>query len=181
MARKTAEERREQIVAIAFRHFAAGGYHGTSTEAIAREAGISQPYLFRLFGTKRGLFTACVERCYADVIAVFREAAAGVPAGEERLQAMGKAYVERLLRDRVALQFQMQAFAVAPEPELRDAVRQGYCDVVNTVIEVSEAPLDMTWTFFANGMLMNLIAVFDLHGIEGPEDWAASWAHGGPL
>jgi len=181
MARKTAEERREQIVAIAFGHFAAGGYHGTSTEAIAREAGISQPYLFRLFGTKRGLFVACLERCYADVIAVFAAAAEGVPAGEDRLHAMGRAYIERLLRDRVALQFQMQAFAVAPEPELRDAVRQGYCDVVKAVIELSGAPPQATWSFFADGMLLNLIAVFDLHGIEGPEDWAASWARGGPL
>ena len=53
MARKSAEERREEILAIALRHFADGGYHGTSTEAIAREAGISQPYLFRLFRTKK--------------------------------------------------------------------------------------------------------------------------------
>ena len=41
------------------RHFAIGGYNGTSTEAIAREAGISQPYLFRLFRTKKELFIAC--------------------------------------------------------------------------------------------------------------------------
>ena len=55
--RRSAEERREEIVAIGLRRFAEGGYHGTSTEAIAREAGISQPYLFRLFRTKRDLFT----------------------------------------------------------------------------------------------------------------------------
>jgi AcrR family transcriptional regulator len=51
--RKSAEERREEIVRIAIEHFALGGYNGTSTEAIARDAGISQPYLFRLFRTKR--------------------------------------------------------------------------------------------------------------------------------
>src|SRR5919197_6216499 len=97
--RKSAEERREEILAVAIRHFAEGGYHGTSTEAIAREAGISQPYLFRLFRTKRELFLACVDRCYAGVAQVFREAAAGLPP-EERLEAMGRAYVERLLPDR---------------------------------------------------------------------------------
>ena len=58
--RKSAEERREEILAVALRHFAIGGLHGTSTEAIAREAGISQPYLFRLFRTKKELFLACV-------------------------------------------------------------------------------------------------------------------------
>ena len=68
--RRSAEERREEIVEVALRHFAKGGYHGTSTEAIAREAGISQPYLFRLFRTKRDLFVACCGRCYDQVTAV---------------------------------------------------------------------------------------------------------------
>src|SRR6266536_4540481 len=119
--RRSAEDRREELVEIAFRHFAEGGYHGTSTEAIAREAGISQPYLFRLFRTKRELFLACVDRCYADVAQVFREAAADLPVAE-RLEAMGKAYMERLLPDRHALRFQMQAYAVAPDPQFQDYV-----------------------------------------------------------
>ena len=59
--RKSAEERREEILAVAHPPLRrSGGYHGTSTEAIAREAGISQPYLFRLFRTKQELFLACV-------------------------------------------------------------------------------------------------------------------------
>src|ERR687890_1848197 len=94
--RKSAEERREEIVAIAFRHFADGGYHGTSTEAIAREAGISQPYLFRLFRTKKELFLACVDHCYAQVRDAFHRAAEGA-GDEDRLEAMGHAYVEELL------------------------------------------------------------------------------------
>src|SRR3954452_10939230 len=107
--RRSAEDRREEIVEIAFRHFAEGGYHGTSTEAIAREAGISQPYLFRLFRTKRELFLACVERCYTGVAQVFAEAAEGA---EEPLTAMGHAYEDRLLPDRDAVLFQMQANTV---------------------------------------------------------------------
>src|SRR5215213_9930038 len=109
MARKSAEARREEIVGIALRHFAQGGYYGTSTEAIAREAEISQPYLFRLFRTKRDLFLACADRCYAHVTAVFREAAQAAPAGE-RLTAMGDAYEQQLLPDRHSLLFQMQAY-----------------------------------------------------------------------
>src|SRR6476659_3010319 len=114
--RKSAEERREEILEVAVRHFAIGGLHRTSTEAIAREAGISQPYLFRLFKTKRELFLACVERCYGGVWKVFQEAVEGVPA-EERLMAMGHAYEQRLLPDRHALRFQMQAYAVASDPQ----------------------------------------------------------------
>src|SRR6185436_4062134 len=114
--RKSAEERREDILEVAVRHFAIGGYNGTSTEDIAREAGISQPYLFRLFRTKRELFLACVERCHAQIARVFAEAAADAPA-EDRLQAMGHAYEDRLLPDRHALMLQMQSHATG-DPEI---------------------------------------------------------------
>jgi AcrR family transcriptional regulator len=60
--RRSADERREQILGIAIEHFAVGGYRATSTKVIARQAGISQPYLFRLFRTKQELFLACDER-----------------------------------------------------------------------------------------------------------------------
>src|SRR5919205_4207122 len=94
--RKSAGERRDQIVGVAIGHFALGGYHGTSTEAIAREAGISQPYLFRLFGTKRDLFLACDDRHHEYLMGVFGRAATGSEPGE-RLEAMGRAYMEELL------------------------------------------------------------------------------------
>ena len=94
--RKSAAERREEILAVALRHFSIGGYHGTSTDAIAREAGISQPYLFRLFRTKKELFLACTDRADERVRQVFLRAAADAPEGEV-LKAMGSAYIEELL------------------------------------------------------------------------------------
>jgi AcrR family transcriptional regulator len=174
-ARRPAAERREEVVEIAFRHFAEGGYHGTSTEAIAREAGISQPYLFRLFKTKRELFVACTERCYTGVWKVFQEAAEGLPV-EERLMAMGHAYEERLLPDRYALRFQMQAYAVASDPQFKEAVREGYGQLVRNVAELAGVPLSETWDFFAYGMLLNLVAAFDLREIVGQDEWATAWA-----
>jgi AcrR family transcriptional regulator len=174
MARRSAEDRREEIVGIALRHFAEGGYHGTSTEAIAREAEISQPYLFRLFRTKRELFVACVDRCYANVGTVFREAAEAAPEGE-RLHAMGQAYIDRLLVDRHSLLFQMQSYATA-EPGIREHVRDGYGELVRLVAGLAGVPLADTWDFFANGMLLNLVAAFDLAPIVPREDWAAAWA-----
>jgi AcrR family transcriptional regulator len=173
--RRSAEDRREEIVGIAFRHFADGGFHGTSTEAIAREAGISQPYLFRLFRTKRELFLACVARCYASVGRVFEEAVEGVPQ-EERLNAMGKAYEERLLPDRHALRFQMQAYAVASDPQFQGAVRSGYGELVRKVAGLAGIPLEQTWDFFAYGMLLNLVAALDLREIAGQDEWATAWA-----
>jgi AcrR family transcriptional regulator len=174
-ARRSAEDRREEIVEIAFRHFAEGGFHGTSTEAIARESGISQPYLFRLFRTKRELFLACIGRCYADVTQVFEDAAAGLPV-EQRLHAMGRAYVERLLPDRHALRFQMQSYAVASEPQFQDAVRSGYGGLVRRVAELAGVTVEETWDFFAQGMLLNVVAAMDLRQIADKDAWAAAWS-----
>ena len=161
MARKSAEERREEIVGIALRRFAEDGYHGTSTEDIARDAGISQPYLFRLFGTKRELFLACVDRCFANVTAVFTEAAATGPTPEERIGAMGEAYEQRLLPDRHALLFQMQAY-VTSEPEIRAHTRAGFRTLVRTVAELAGVEETDTWDFFAYGMLLNVLASLEL-------------------
>src|SRR5207249_2794876 len=66
MPRLTAEERREAVLEAASMEFAAHGYERTSTEKIARRVGISQPYIFRLFGTKRNLFEAAVRRCLVE-------------------------------------------------------------------------------------------------------------------
>jgi AcrR family transcriptional regulator len=160
VARKSAEERREEIVEIAFRHFAEGGYNGTSTEDIAREAGISQPYLFRLFRTKKELFLACSDRCYEQVAGVFSEAAASA-APEERMSAMGHAYEDKLLRDRHALRFQMQSHATG-DPEIHAQVREGFNELRQTVAKLAGVPEVETWQFFADGMLLNVVAMLDL-------------------
>jgi AcrR family transcriptional regulator len=167
MARKSAEERREEIVEIAFRHFAEGGYHGTSTEAIAREAGISQPYLFRLFHTKKELFLACSDQCFAQVADVFRAAAAGAPEGE-RMIAMGHAYEQELLPNRHALMFQMQAYSTA-EPEIRAHVREGYIRLTGIAAELAGVPRDDMWHFFAHGMMLNVVSMLELDWMPGAQ------------
>ena len=73
--RQTADERRATVLEAAIAEFAARGYHGTPTEAIAKRAEISHAYLFRLYGTKKELFLACVDRCFDRTIDVFRAAA----------------------------------------------------------------------------------------------------------
>jgi AcrR family transcriptional regulator len=172
--RKTAEERREEILAIAVEHFARGGYRGTSTEAIAAEAGISQPYLFRLFRTKQELFLACNQRACERVIAVFRRAAAAAPPGE-RLAAMGHAYVEELLPDRHSVLMMMQGFAASADDEIRVEVRRRYGEVVNEVTRLSEAAPEDVWDFFATGMLLNIVAALELEEIAPQERWAAAF------
>ncbi len=116
--RLTATERRDDLLDAALIEFAEHGYEGTSTEDIARRAGISQPYLFRLFGTKKDLYIASVGRCYRDTLELFQRAAEG-RRGEEALQAIGEAYMEQLKTNRVWLRAQMQGYAASEDPDIR--------------------------------------------------------------
>ena len=178
--RKSAEERREEILEVAVRHFAIGGLHGTSTEAIAREAGISQPYLFRLFRTKRELFIACVDRAHDKVRGVFRRAAEE-SGDEDRLTAMGHAYVDELLRDRHAILMQMQGYVATSDPEIQAHVRTCFERLVAEVTELSGQDEGAVWTFFAHGMLLNVTQSLDLAAIADKSEWAASWCEGPQL
>lgn len=173
--RKSADERREDILAVALERFAEGGYHGTSTEAIARDAGISQPYLFRLFRTKKALFLACGDRACEKVIAAFRGAAERAAPGHE-LEDMGHAYVNELLPDRHALLMLMQGYAAVADPEIQEHVRDGYVEVVEEVGRLSGASPDEVWSFFAHGMLLNIITALDLAKIADRNRWAKAWS-----
>ena len=172
--RKSADERREDILAVAIQHFAEGGYHGTSTEAIARDAGISQPYLFRLFRTKKELFLACDDRACEKVLEAFRRAAAEAEPGH-KLDAMGDAYVHELLPDRHALFMLMQGYVAASDPAIREHVRRKYGEVITVVSELSGAPADEVWRFFAFGMHLNIVTVMDLAAIADENPVAAAW------
>jgi AcrR family transcriptional regulator len=177
--RKTAEERRGEIVAIAIRQFALGGYNGTSTDAIAREAGLSQPYLFRLFKTKRELFLACYDAMHERLYETFSSAAAGV-APPDVIPALGHAYVD-LLADRHALLFQMQSYAACSDPVIQAHVRERYGNLVKLVTRVSGAAPEEVWQFFSHGMLLNVIASLDLPAIADSDPWAQAWCEPGEL
>ena len=110
--RKSKEARREEILDAAVGVFAEHGLHGASTEEIAKRAGISQPYVFRLFGTKKELYLAVVTRCFRQTLELMQRAAEG-KRGEEALRAIGQAYGEQLASDRVYLRAQMQAYAAS--------------------------------------------------------------------
>ena len=173
--RKSKEVRREEILDAALEVFADQGLHGASTEEIARRAGISQPYVFRLFGTKKELYLAVVARCFRETLQMFQRAAEG-KRGEEALHAIGQAYGELLETDRTYLRNQMQAYAACDDPDVRAVVQNGYGDLVSYVERVSGADQVTTSTFFAKGMLMNVIASMQLQ--HSTEPWAVRLLEG---
>jgi AcrR family transcriptional regulator len=161
-ARLTADERRDEIVAAAAIEFAGGGFAGTSAEAIARRAGVSQPYLFQLFGTKKDLFIAVVRDCFDRTGRRFKESgrearAAGLDTSGI-LEHMGHAYVEMLLADRNILRLQLHAYAACSDPDIRAVVRDEYLALWQTVARVSGGDPYGLHEWFAQGMLINVIA-----------------------
>jgi len=166
--RLTADERRAEIIEAAVKAFASGGLAGTSTEEIARLAGVSQPYLFRLFGTKRELFLAAVGRAFDRVEAEFEDAATR-PAPEAAalgmnpiLLSIGHRY-QAMLADRTLLRLQLHAYAACDDPEVRVVVRARFAHLVTRAADLSGEPPEGLRTFFAEGMLLNVAATMDLN------------------
>jgi AcrR family transcriptional regulator len=166
--RQSADQRREAVLEAAQLEFAERGLHGASADEIARRAGISQPYLFRLFGTKKELYVASVERCWAETLAVFERASEGL-SGQAALKAMGSAYHE-LLADRTMLRAQLQAYAACDDADVRRAVRRGFGEIMALAERVSGAPPAEITRWFAMGMLLNVVAAMDLQ--QAREPWA---------
>jgi AcrR family transcriptional regulator len=165
----TAEDRREDVLEAAMDVFGERGFLGTPTMEVAKAAGISQAYLFRLFPKKADLVMAVVERSNQRIYDLFTKAAAIARAeGREPLLAMGMAYHDELLKDRRLLLTQIHAHAAAAAmPEVAEAGRRGFARLVDLVERETGASPDEIQGFFAHGMLMNVMAslgVTDEHG-----------------
>jgi len=167
--RQTAEQRREQVLDAALTVFAEHGLSGASTDEIARKAGISQPYLFRLFHTKKELFIASTERCFRETLETFQRAGEG-KTGEEALEAIGRAYGELIRSNPNRLRGQMQTYAACDDPEICAVARKGYGELVDYVERVSGVDAQRLSDFFARGMLINVIVSMDL--LDADQPWA---------
>ena len=175
--RSTAEARRSTVVAKAVRVFARAGYHATPVTEVAEAAGISQAYVFRLFNGKLGLFVAALDHCYAQILSGLEGGADRVPGGspEQILEAMGDAYAD-LIGDRDLLMLQVHAQSAADVPEIREALRRGYADVVDLAKFRSRATDEQVQGFIAYGQLCHLIVTANLDSVDAP--WARTLTAG---
>ena len=179
LVRMTADERRESVLRAAVPEFAKGGLAGTSTEAVARRAGVSQPYLFRLFPGKKALFLATVRRAFDAVEQTFRDAvdemrdAAPAVSGRSVGDAMGEAY-RHMLVDRDLLLLQMQAYAACDDPEVRAVTREAFGHLWDVVggLAADGSIRRKVGDFFAAGMLRNVAAAMNL--LDATDDPAAA-------
>lgn len=174
--RLRADERREEIIAAAQSAFAVNGYAGTPADEIARRAGVSQPYLFRLFGTKKEIFLAAVrsgfERTRRHFEAVGTTAVSAGLEPDRVLEEMGHGYIRLLMADRDLLRLQLHAYAACADPEIQSVVRESYDDLWRTVARVSGAPAEAVRKWFADGMLINVIA--SISDVRSLDDYLAA-------
>jgi AcrR family transcriptional regulator len=173
--RVPASERREALIESAVHEFAQGGLHGTPVDRIARRVGVAQPYVFALFGSKRELFLAAVERGFNLIADVFTQAAQAydpVTSTEpDVLKAMGSAYIELLSQNRDYLMLQHQSYAACEDPVIRDRVRQLYAELMRHAQALSSAEPERLDDFFRYGMWLNVAAAMGVEDLSVASDW----------
>ncbi|MDH6281820.1 TetR/AcrR family transcriptional regulator [Prescottella agglutinans] len=161
--RMSAEARRELVLAAATRAFARGGLHGTSTDAVAKEAGVSQPYVVRMFGSKANLFREVFAHAVGRIMHAFEPALDRIaedPENEELWEQMGTAYAE-LLADRDLLLVMMHGFAAGSMPEIGAQARDWMSKIYTQIRTRTGCTPEHARTFIANGMLLNTLLAME--------------------
>jgi AcrR family transcriptional regulator len=166
MPRRNADERREHVIEAAIATFAAAGYHGASTTDIARRAGISQPYIYALFRNKHDLFLAAYHTVAERIRGRLVTAAEGEDDPEARMRAMGEAYLG-MIGNSAEVLCQLQAYAAAGDPALRDPVRDEFLRLFESVREAAGVSREEAAFFFAGGIFL---AIASALGVP-PEFW----------
>ena len=171
-----ASERRDALIEAAVHEFARGGLHGTPVDRIARRVGVAQPYVFSLFGSKRELFLAAVERGFELIAEAFTRTANefnpnAAPPDVDVLLAMGDAYVELLASHRDYLMLQHHAYAACDDEVIRDRVRSLYAGLVTLVERLSGADSERIDNFFRYGMWLNVAAAMRVEDLSVAGEW----------
>jgi AcrR family transcriptional regulator len=162
-ARLPAAERRKAIVDAAVRVFSSGSYSGATTAQIAREAGVSEPILYRHFSSKKELYFACFDEAWRRLEALFDAAIAEVGPGEA-WRRLGPSAMRELKA--VMPHLWMQAATEAGEDaEIRDYVRRHmrrvhdyFANALRQVQEAGSIPADRdvdaeAWIFIGGALL----------------------------
>lgn len=167
--RRSSEQRREAVLDAAVVEFSEKGLHGASTEAIASRAGISQPYVFKLFGTKKDLFLAAVDRVCDRIVETWEDCLTGNP--DDPLLAMGEAFVG-LTFHREELLLVLQACAASKDPDVLGLMRRRMELMYDYVTRASGEPHENVQAFFAQGMLLTVGAGLALPALAHESEWA---------
>ncbi|TSD96134.1 TetR/AcrR family transcriptional regulator [Skermania sp. ID1734] len=154
-----AADRRELILDAAARAFARGGYAGTSTDAVAKEAGISQPYVVRMFGSKVELFREVFARAGSAILQTFDTELDKLeidPEDEQFWHQLGASY-SRLLEDRDLLLVMMHGFCSGNTEEIGAQARECMASIYGLIRRRTGCTPEQARSFIADGMLLNTL------------------------
>ncbi|MDQ3524342.1 MAG: TetR/AcrR family transcriptional regulator [Chloroflexota bacterium] len=161
------------VLDAALIEFATYGLHGASTVNIAQRAGISQPYVLRLFDTKKNLFLEAVAMARRMIEAEWKRALETVPddaSPQERIQALGQAF-QGITGQANVLRLLMQAYSAAADDEVRDQCQEAMSDLYAWVRAATGASAQEAQVFFAQGMIL-MVGV----SIGAPDKLDQEWA-----
>lgn len=96
MPRLKAPQRREQLIAVATKQFAKYGYDATTTDTIATAAGVTEPILYRHFGSKQELFVAITTEVSEQTLRTWREMIDPIADPAEQLREIARRFPEHL-------------------------------------------------------------------------------------
>ena len=170
MARRSAQERRELVIEAARQEFAAFGLYGATGEAISYRAGISHPYLLRLFGSKRQLFLVVVERSFDELLAALRATEDEAP--DRTSLPMLIASARSSLASDEGFLAHLQFYAACGDDEVRLVVRRRFAELYQFLERASGAPPDEIRVALGELTLEAVAAAVRLPELAGREDWA---------
>jgi AcrR family transcriptional regulator len=192
--RLRAEERRAAVLDTASRVFARCSYRGATTAEIAREAGVTEPILYRHFASKQALYLACIEAAWQRVQAAWDEAVANEPDPRAWTQAMAEAFFEFKEQRSAVAQLWLQALTESgDDPEIRRYLRRHLRDVHAFVAEVvtrcqaagaipaERDPRAEAWIFIAVGLLVAVagrLGGLPVHDLERIRAARRAWLTG---
>jgi TetR/AcrR family transcriptional regulator len=164
--RLSAVERRAAVLDTACRVFARCSYRAATTAEIAREAGVTEPILYRHFASKQALYLACIETAWQRVRAAWGEAVAAEPDPRAWTQAMANAFFDFKEQRSAVAQLWLRALTESgDDPDIRRYLRRHLRDVHAFVadvvrrcqaagaIPVDRDPRAEAWIFIAVGLL----------------------------
>jgi len=164
-ARLPAAERRAAVLQTALRVFAAGSYRGVTTADIAREAGVTEPILYRHFSSKRDLYLACLDEAWEQTRVVW-EGIVETQSPAEWFQLMARSFLECRKADAPLASLWIQALAEAgDDAEIRSHLRShlrgvhdflagtiAHAQSVGAVLPERDAVAE-AWVFMSLGLL----------------------------
>jgi len=175
--RLPAVERRQAVLDTACQVFSRSSYRGATTAEIAREAGITEPILYRHFGSKRDLYLACLDEAWRSFRETAQRALDEDPVG--CLGAIGDAYMAKKTRIRL-VDLWIQALNEASDDAViakavRKQIREVHAFFAGVIergqqlgsIHPDRDPVAEAWIFVGGGLL----ATIDhrLGGLLGPD------------